>query len=262
MSTRNVIARTVSEKGKTLFQLPESTCTLEEANLPVHVVHGLAGRTLEVQVKPEELPGTRRVKLIDSPLLIYPDGSCWNDYRPMRVSFIDPDGKSWWLPRRWFQDTPVSAEPAPDSHFSVEQPIQFPESIHLPTEWDLLEINVPEQEAGRYAGKQVQVSVRIAPGEPVNVYWRDSWGIEWRIPHNWRRRRVRIPDKNRLIAQGVPPDVADEFANQIVSVNYHPESLCCLPDQYRFRDQYSNRYPVYIKDCVLMGYGDAEEHFT
>jgi hypothetical protein len=65
-----------------------------------------------------------------------------------------------------------------------------------------------------------------------------------------------------LLGQGVPEDIAEDFANRIVSLNYHPGSLCCLPTQYRFRDEMSHRYPVYIKDCVLLGYGDAAEHFV
>jgi len=46
----------------------------------------------------------------------------------------------------------------------------------------------------------------------------------------------------------------------VVSVNYHPGSLCCLPEHYRFRDEERNKWRVKIRDCFLIGYGDAEEH--
>jgi len=45
-----------------------------------------------------------------------------------------------------------------------------------------------------------------------------------------------LPKAAVLIAQGVPGDVAERFGQVIVSVNYHPGSLCCLTEQYRFRD--------------------------
>jgi hypothetical protein len=51
----------------------------------------------------------------------------------------------------------------------------------------------------------------------------------------------------------VKSPTAEEFSKKVVSVNYHPGSLCCIPDQYRFRDSDGNRYPVYIKDCLLLG---------
>jgi len=141
-----------------------------------------------------------------------------------------------------------------------EKPIEFPERLHLPSFWDLVEINIPEREASRAAGRTAKVRVCFAPREPVKVIWHDSTGTPWRIPHTWRRRRVRLPDREVLIEQGVPNDIAEEFSNRAVSVNYHPGSLCCLPDQYRFRDSAGNRYPVHISGCTLLGYGDAEEH--
>ena len=98
------------------------------------------------------------------------------------------------------------------------------------------------------------------PKHPPKIVWRDSTGQAWRIPHDWRRRRVQLPSPEILISQGVPLDVAAAFGNTIVSVNYHPGSLCCLPDQYRFRDEVGNRYPVRMADCILLGYGTQKEH--
>jgi len=69
-----------------------------------------------------------------------------------------------------------------------------------------------------------------------------------------------LPAYNELVSQGIPEEVAEAFAHKAVSVNYHPGSLCCLPEQYRFRDLGGNRWPVYIRDCLSLGYGDAEEY--
>ena len=69
--------------------------------------------------------------------------------------------------------------------------------------------------------------------------------------------RVKLPKADVLVSQGMPDDVAKEYAGKIVSVNYHPGSLCCLPRHYRFRDAAGNRWPVRIRDCVLVGLGDA-----
>jgi len=48
-------------------------------------------------------------------------------------------------------------------------------------------------------------------------------------------------------------------SGKVVSVNYHPGSLCCLPDGYRFRDGHGGKWPVRAAECVLIGYGDREE---
>jgi hypothetical protein len=69
-----------------------------------------------------------------------------------------------------------------------------------------------------------------------------------------------LPSYEVLVAQEVPEDVAERFAGKVVSVNYHPGSLCCLPDCYRFRDEEKNRWPVFIRDCLVMGFGDAQEY--
>ncbi len=110
------------------------------------------------------------------------------------------------------------------------------------------------------AGKPVGVSVTLVAGSPPQVIWTDGEGRAWRIPHEWRRRRVRLPSCDILVAQGVPDFVAKEYARRIVSVNYHPGSLCCMPDRYRFRPESGGRYPVRIADCELIGYGDDEEY--
>jgi hypothetical protein len=68
-----------------------------------------------------------------------------------------------------------------------------------------------------------------------------------------------LPSREVLASQGIPEDVAGDYAGMIVSVNYHPGSLCCLRDQYRFRDSDGNRWPVRISDCKLIGYGDQPE---
>ena len=67
------------------------------------------------------------------------------------------------------------------------------------------------------------------------------------------RRRVQLPERGRLTEGGVPDETAAIYAGRVVSVNYHPGSLCCLLEQYRFRDEQGNRWPVKIQDCFLVG---------
>jgi hypothetical protein len=63
-----------------------------------------------------------------------------------------------------------------------------------------------------------------------------------------------------LMEQGVPDEVASNYANHVVSVNYHPGSLCCMREHYRFRDDARRRWLVKISDCLFIVYGDVEEH--
>jgi hypothetical protein len=62
-----------------------------------------------------------------------------------------------------------------------------------------------------------------------------------------------VGKKYVVVCQGISDDVAKTFENRAVSVNYHPGSLCCLPEQYRFRDEEGNRWPLFIRDCDLLG---------
>lgn len=236
------------------IRLPGAKAALEEINLPVEMVSSLAGQIVPVTIYPEEKAGTRQVKPDDVPLWIAPDGSYWNDYRPVRVSYTDPDRRVWRLPRRWLREA-LPDEPA----LSVSQESVFAEKLNLPTEWDLWEINMPWEMAHGAAGKEALVQVRVAPSEAVEVLCRDSNGRAWRIPHNWRRRRILLPSREVLALQGIPEDVAADCAGMTTSVNYHPGSLCCLPEHYRFRDNDGNKWPVKIADCKLLGYGDQRE---
>ena len=127
--------------------------------------------------------------------------------------------------------------------------------LNLPNDWDLWEINIPWEEANRGEGNETTVEIHHAPNQIPKVFWRDASGALWRIPHDWRRRQIRLPEYEVLASQGIPDQVALDYANRIVSVNYHPGSLCCLPDQYRFRDEDENRWPVFIRDCDPIGYG-------
>ncbi|MGD1155439.1 MAG: hypothetical protein ABSA41_06370 [Terriglobia bacterium] len=77
-----------------------------------------------------------------------------------------------------------------------------------------------------------------------------------------RLAQTANPAYDLLLENDVPPDVAQEFAGKTVSVNYHPGSLCCLPDGYRFRDGHGGRWPVRAVDCVMLGYGDRDERLA
>lgn len=234
---------------------------LEEANLPSELIESLADNPVKAKILAEEMATTRRVEPNDCPLWIDPEGNCWNDYRPLRVLFTDHAGREWRLPRRWAMQSPGNPEPEIPSVYSTEREISFEETLNMPNEWDIWEINIPWDEALRAAGKPTQVQVQISPNEPVKVFWRDFQGTLWRIPRDWRRRRIKLPSYEVLVAQEVPEDVAERMAGKVVSVNYHPGSLCCFPDRYRFRDEMTkSKWPVLIRDCTLMGYGSEEEH--
>ena len=245
-----------------LLKLPQSPFRfrLEEINMPESMVQQLTGQTVTVTALPEEMPCTRKVSdFRDSPSLIAPDGTVWNDYRPQRLIFKDREGRKWNIPRHWRLGPrafrPSAVEPAAE----VFQECEFTETVHLPSAWDLMDINIPPGEAHQAGGKPTQVMVHLKPGEQAKVYWRDSAGDIWRIPHDWRRRRIRLPSFDVLVAQEIPADVAESFAQTVVSVNYHPGSLCCLRDGYRFRDACQHRWPVRKRDCIVLGYGSERE---
>lgn len=240
------------------IRLPDDPFLLEEVNLPDEMTRTLAGKTVAVDLFPEEEAGTRRVERDDYPLLIDREGNYWNDYRPLRALYTGNDGRVWHLPRRWVPGQPENIEPAVALESTVSQEIAFTESFQLPTPWDMLDINIP-LERGSGIVAVVKVEVRISPPHSVRVFWRDAKGTVWRLPHDWRRRRIQLPTKEVLAVQGVPAEVAAECAHRILSVNYHPGSLCCLPEQYRFRDGNGRKWPVRIKDCLVLGYGNADE---
>jgi hypothetical protein len=106
-------------------------------------------------------------------------------------------------------------------------------------------------------GQVAIVKVRGNPGKPIKVSWQDNSGRLWRIPHDWRLRRIRLPGYDVLISNEIDPEVARGYAEEEVSVNYHPGSRCCLPDTYRSRDCVDHRWAVKMSDCVLLGYGAA-----
>lgn len=240
------------------LQLSSQPLLLEEINLPEELVRKVAGTTVPVQVFPEEEPGTRRVEPDDYPLLVDSEGNCWNDYRPLRVLYTDAGGREWRFPRRWLPDWPANVEPRFEGEPAVSQELAFAEEFQMPTMWDLWANNIPIERVNGIHGI-TEVEVRVSPPNQVRVYWHDEKGTVWRLPHDWRRRRIQLPSEEVLAAQGIPPDVASEYAHRILSVNYHPGSLCCLMEHYRFRDGEGHRWPVKIADCLVLGYGNATE---
>ena len=250
---------TLAEPSEASLTLPAEPYRLEEANLPPALAASLAGQTVAVRVLPEEQPFTRRANpSSDTSAWLDRKGNYWNDYQPLRILFADSEGKAWRLPRRWL--SPVGDGAPVDSSYSVTQEVVWAERMHMPTEWDLQDINIELVEAWRAQGELAGVEVRVAPGEPVKVFWRDASGTVRRIPHDWRRRRIRLPGYGLLVSQDILPEVAEEYAGRAVSVDYHPGSLCCLRGGYTFHDSEGNRWEVRKQDCLALGYGDADEH--
>ena len=244
-----------------VIALPSEKYRLEEINLPGQLVESLTGKTVPIEIVPEVMAMTRQFEANDLPTVgsfwIDPDGKKWNDYSPARVCFTDSEGCKWHLPRHWL--TTGGAPLKEEAPYEVTQNIVWAESLHLPSMWDLNDINIEMGAASAAAGKPTTIEVHAAPNQQVRVLWRDSSGKAWRIPHDWRRRRILLPAYDLLLENDVPPDVAEEFAGKAVSVNYHPGSICCLPDGYRFRDGHGGRWPIRATDCLLLGYGDRDE---
>jgi hypothetical protein len=244
--------------------LPSDCFRLEEINLPEDLAAALAGKTIPVDVLPEVPPMALRLDLDDAPdglpMLIDEDGVAWNDHWPVRVLHTDPDGRAWRLPRHWLSGgvSPVIAA----SRYEVTHGSSWLERWCPPTWWDLWDINikdVPTAEGGQ-AAADIQVSV--AAGEIPKAFWRSPSGKVWRIPHDWRRRRIKLPACDGLLENNLPQDIAEEFGGRIVAVNYHPGSLCCLSDGYRVRDGRGGKWPVRAADCVVVGFGDEAERLA
>jgi hypothetical protein len=244
-------------KSSISFVVPEERCLLEEANLPCSLIDRIRGQYITVETLPEEAPVTRRVEPDDCPLLIDAGGNSWNDYRPVRALYTDEQGHVWRLPRRWLPMFQPITERSLESVETVWKDVTFNETLNLPTEWDLWEINIPWRHCHKAGGKAIEVEIRNRPGEPASVSWRDPSGKSWRLPHDWRRRLIKLPKYDVLTSQKIPDEVAEKFSETIVIVNFHPGSLCCLRDCYRFRDSLGNRWPVRIFDCSVVGYGDV-----
>lgn len=106
------------------------------------------------------------------------------------------------------------------------------------------------------------IKVSVGPCEVARAFWKDPSGKVWRIPHDWRRRRLKLPDCKVLLRNSVPHDMAEEFGDRIVAVKCHPGSVCCLRDGYRVRDGREGRWPVRTDDCVVAGFGDESERYA
>jgi len=243
--------------------LPNDRFRLEEINMPEDLASALAGQTVDVEVLPEEPPATRRIDPDDPPpglpILIDPEGAAWNDYWPIRVLYREAGGRAWRLPRHWLSG---GVSPVVEAgRYEATHGLCWGEIWCPPTWWDLCDINIPERASLEVRGG-TWVGVSIAPGGVARVSWKDGSRGMWRIPHDWRRRRILLPDRDGLLRNGLPQDIADEFGGRIVAVNYHPGSLCCLRDGYRVRDGRGGKWPVRAADCVVVGFGDEGERYA
>ncbi|MGA3168758.1 MAG: hypothetical protein ABSF14_21870 [Terriglobia bacterium] len=243
--------------------LPSDRFRLEEINLPEELSAKLVGQTVRVEVLPEEPAMTRRFDLDNiprgMPMLLDRDGVPWNGYWAAQVLYTDAEGRAWRLPRHWLSDgvSPVIEA----SRYEVTHESSWLESWCPPTWWDLWDINIQDVPSAEGEQGAADILVSVAPGEIARAFWKDAFGKVWRIPHDWRRRRIRLPDCKGLLRNNLPQDIAQEFGGRIVAVNYHPGSLCCLRDGYRVRDGRGGRWPVRAADCVVVGFGDEGERY-
>ncbi len=247
------------------FTLPAEKFRLEEINMPEELAASLAGRTVPVEVLPEVPSRTLRIDLDNPPavgvsVLVDDDGTAWNDDWPARVLYADTDGREWRLPRHWLSDGVSPVIPA--SRYLVAESSRWTETWVPPTLWDLGDINIQDVPGEDGGMGPPEIEVRVSPGEIPKVFWKGPSGRTWRIPHDWRRRRIKLPDKEDLLRNNLPQDIAEEFGGRIVAVNYHPGSLCCLSDAYRVRDGQGGKWPVKVADCMVVGFGDEAERFV
>ena len=243
------------------FTLPSERFRLEEVNMPEELAASLAGRTVAVKVLPEMPSRTLRIDLDNPPVgvsvLVDDDGTAWNDDWPARVIYTDLEGREWRLPRHWLSDGVSPVIPA--SRYLVANASHWTEIWVPPTLWDLGDINIRDVPGDDGRLGPPEIKVRVAPGEIPKVFWLGPSGTMWRIPHDWRRRRIKLPDRDGLLRNSLPEDIAEEFGGRIVAVNYHPRSLCCLSDGYRVRDEQGGKWPVKATDCMVVGFGDETE---
>jgi hypothetical protein len=244
--------------------LPSERFRMEEINMPEDLASALAGQAVDAEALPEAPAGTLRLDLNDLPdglpFLVGDHGILWNGYWPARVFYTDACGRTWRLPGHWLTESVSPVIEA--SRYEVTQESLWLESWCPPTWWDLWDINIDDVPAADEEQGAACVEVRVAPGEIPKVLWRGPSGKAWRIPHDWRRRCIRLPDCEGLLRNGLPRDVAEEFGGRIVDVNYHPGSLCCLSDGCRLRDGRGGKWPVRAADCVVVGFGDEAERFA
>jgi len=244
--------------------LPSETFRLEEINMPEELASALAGMAVDVEVHPEAPAGTLRLNLDDlpdgQPFAIDDDGVAWNGYWPARVLYTDDGRRIWRLPQHWLTEgvSPVIEA----SRYEATHSSAWLEPWCPPTWWDIGDANIQDSPGGDEEWDPFCVEVSVAPGEIPKVLWKGPSGKAWRIPHDWRRRRIRLPDCEGLLRNGLPPDIAEDFGGRIVTVNYHPGSLCCLSGAYRVRDGQGGKWPVRAADCVVVGFGDETERYA
>ncbi len=244
--------------------LPNEKFRLEEINMPEELAAILAGQTVSVDVFPEEPTVTRRLDRNDPPdgMLMFIDGygRAWNDHWAVRVLYKDSGGRIWRLPRHWLSDgvSPVIEA----SRCAITQESSWLESWEPPTWWDLWDINIRDVLAAKGEQGAADIKVSVAPGEIPKAFWKGPSGKAWRIPHDWRRRHIKLPGCDGLRRNGFPHHIAEEFGGRIVAVNYHPGSLCCLRDRYRVWVGGGGKLPVRAADCVGVGFGDETERYT
>jgi hypothetical protein len=187
--------------------LPSERFRLEEINMPEELASALAGQAVDAEVLPEAPAGTLCLDLEGLPdglpFLVGDDGTAWNGYWPARLFYADASGRRWGLPRHWHSEgvSPVIEA----SRYDVTNESRWLEFLYPPTWWDLWDVNIQEMPSSDGERGTACIEVNVAPGGIPRVLWRGPSGKAWRVPHDWRRQRIRLPDWGGAAAERPAP---------------------------------------------------------
>ena len=195
-------------------------------------------------------------------MLVYIDGHgrAWNDHRAERVLYRDSGDRIWRLPRHWLSDgvSPVIEA----SRCAITQESSWLESWCSPTWWDLWDINIQERPTANSDQGAAGIEVSVAPGEIPKAFWNGPSGKAWRIPHDWRRRRIKLPDCAGLLRNGFRHGRAgSSAAESSPSTTIRAPSAACTTDTV-VDDEWGAKWPVRAADCVVVGFGDEAERYA
>jgi hypothetical protein len=197
--------RPLLKADRRLLRFPADPFRLEEVNLPKEVASAIAGQSVAIEIMAAGQPYTYTFETDDLPnglpVLIDRAGKIWNDRWRVRTHFATAaTGYGTFLD--------IGSKEA-STFFTAE--MEWTEHLHMPSWWDLQDAKIDTRGSGRSAREVDNCTGSGPPGEAIRVLWTDHPGRTWRIPANWRRKRIRLPGPEALIEVGVPEKIAEEF---------------------------------------------------